>query len=388
MRRKLRDIQHLWAMTRFGNQDLSAYAEGLVVADARKGITILGLLSLALLSGAALLYAWLGYDASYVYTCALLALLALHVSVSARALTESKVLYLLGITLLVVCSTAFMLLAHEHGGFNTPLFATVVLLFMVLPLVPWGLREATMVVCLVYLLFTLSTLAVRGRFDAESLWVLQFLMLAAGVTALTVIARGVDIRKHDIKTRYELERAHRRMEDLSFKDPLTGAWNRRFLDQRFSTIVDGFRAAGGAYHLALIDVDDFKQLNDGHGHDYGDLALRRLVAVFGQRLGEDGYLVRMGGDEFSLLFRSDDPEALIWGGLEALQCDPMLSATDGAAQVHVSVGMVSVDTPEPVALDALYRAADAALYQAKALGQGPQARSHVVHRALEPERGV
>jgi GGDEF domain-containing protein len=317
-------------MTRFGTQDLSAYAEDLVVADARKGITILGLLSLLLLSAAALLYAWLGYDTSYVYTCALLALLALHISVSARALTESKVLYLLGITLLVVCSMAFVLLAHKHGSFNTPLFATVVLLFMVLPLVPWGLREATVVVCLVYLLVTLSTLAVQGRFDAESLWVLQFLMLAAGVTSLTVIARGVDIRKHDIKTRYELEQAHRRMEDLSFKDPLTGAWNRRFLDQRFRTIVDRFRAAGGAYHLALIDVDDFKQLNDGHGHDYGDLTLRRLVAVFAEQLGDDGYLVRMGGDEFSALFCSDDPEGLIWAGLEALQCGPMLTAARSA----------------------------------------------------------
>jgi hypothetical protein len=50
--------------------------------------------------------------------------------------------------------------------------------------------------------------------------------------------------------------------------------------------------------------------------------------------------------------------------------------------------MVSVNTPKRVELDTLYRAADEALYQAKAMREGPQAQSHVVHRLLEPERGV
>ncbi len=197
-------LSELWSLTRFDGEELSDYAESMMFADTRKGIVMLGVVSLLLLTASAIVYAVLGYGTLYIYSCAVLAALSIHVVLSAHAVAEPRVLYLLGITLLVVNGVAFVLLAHYSGTFNTALVASVVFLFLVMPLVPWGLREALLIVSLVYGLFTLSTLSVQGRFEMETLLMLQFAMLGAGMTTLTVIVRNILVRRGDIKTRYEL----------------------------------------------------------------------------------------------------------------------------------------------------------------------------------------
>lgn len=365
LKKSLAGLGELWSVTRFDGVELSEYAESLMFSDARKGIIALGLVSLSLLVASALVYVLLEYDTLYVYSCIVLAALSFHVMVSARTVKETHTLYLLGITLLVVNGVAFVLLAHHSGSFNSALFASVILLFMVMPLVPWGLREAVLIVVLVYLVFTLSTLSVKGRFDTDTLLMLQFAMLGAGLCTLTVIARSILVRRDDIKSRYELEKAHDRMTLLSLKDPLTGAWNRRFLEQKFSSILSGFHSHGEATHFVLIDVDNFKQLNDVHGHDYGDLVLRRLVASFLSQFSDHEHLVRMGGDEFAILMSGNQPEASIRQGAVALQTDTELFAGSADRQVFLSVGLVTIAPGADASLEAIYRLTDQALYKAK-----------------------
>ncbi|MCU7839245.1 MAG: GGDEF domain-containing protein [Candidatus Thiodiazotropha sp. (ex Troendleina suluensis)] len=365
LEKSLARLNELWSLTRYEGAELSEYAESLVFQETRKGIVILGLVSLLLLSTSALAYALLGFEALYVYSCVVLAVLSLHVAVSARVVQEINTLYLLGITLLVVNGVAFVLLAHHSGSLNSALFASVILLFLVMPLVPWGVREALLIVLLVYFLFTLSTISVDGRFEKETLWMLQFSMLGAGLTTLTVIGRNVMVRKIDFRTRFELEKAHDRMELLSLKDPLTGAWNRRFLDQKFMDIRTTYDLNKNTMHLALIDVDNFKTLNDSQGHDYGDLVLRRLVANFLALFSGNEHLIRMGGDEFLLILSQDDPENIIQQGATALRTDPQLFSGSADSQVNVSVGLVSIDVKSNLSLDLIYRQVDEELYQAK-----------------------
>jgi len=348
-------------------------------SDTRKGVFILAVVTLLMLSTATLLYALLHFDSVYIYTCSVLAVFSLHIAISSRTVQEIKVLYLLGITLLIVSGMAFVLLAHQAGAFNSALFGSVILLFLVMPLVPWGLREALLIVLLVYLMFTLSTLSVEGRFEQETLWVLQFIMLGAGATTLIVIGRSIAVRKHDIKTRYELEKARHRMELLSLKDPLTGAWNRRFLEQRFQEIVSGYREAGRDFHFALIDIDNFKQLNDSKGHDYGDLVLRRLVANFLVHFTDNEHLIRIGGDEFALLFSADNPRQLVEGSATALKSDPELDVASAECQVQISIGLVTTRPQEQASMDSIYRTADQALYQAKSRPEKHKIESGLVH---------
>ncbi|RDH85506.1 MAG: hypothetical protein DIZ78_11245 [endosymbiont of Escarpia spicata] len=376
-------LTELWSLTRFDGAELSDFAESMMFHDTRKGIVILGLVSMFLLAASASVYALLGYDTIYIYSCVVLAALAFHVSVSARSVQEIRVLYLLGMTLLVVNGVAFVLLAHHTGSFNAALFASVILLFLLMPLVPWGLREAMLIVLLVYAVFTLSTLSVQGRFDQETLWMLQFSMIAAGGTTLIVIGRSILVRRDDIKARFELVKAHDRMTLLSLKDPLTGAWNRRFLEEKFSEIKSSYQKAGNGMRLALIDIDNFKALNDNQGHDYGDLVLRRLVTDYLALFSGREHLIRMGGDEFLLVMADDAPVDLVDQGARALRTDPQLFSASADTQANVSVGLLSIPAETEVTLQDAYRAADKALYQAKACKDREAQQCSLVAAVLE-----
>ncbi len=362
----LKGLRDIWSLTNFGQPGISEYAEQLIFLDTRRGVFLLSVVTMLMLATAAVLYSVLEFDSVYFYTCALLAILSLHMAISSRTVQETRVLYLLGITLLVVNGVAFVLLAHQAREFDSWLVGSVILLFLVMPLVPWGLREGLLIVLLVYLVFTVSTLSVDGRFTHDTLLMLQYVMLGSGLTTLIVIGRNIGVRKHEITTRYELEKARHRMELLALKDPLTGAWNRRFLEQEFTPIVSEYQKSGLPFHFAIIDIDAFKLLNDRKGHDYGDLVLRRLVANFLMGFSDNEHLVRTGGDEFALLSTNAQPEKMIAGTASALKSDPQLDTASAEGQVSISVGMVTVSPEESVSLDSVYRKADEALYRVKA----------------------
>jgi diguanylate cyclase (GGDEF)-like protein len=265
---------------------------------------------------------------------------------------------------LIVSGTAFTLLAHHTGSLSTTLFASVTLLFMVIPLVPWGLREGLAVVTLIYGTFTVSTWSAPTGFDRAALWALQFIMLSAGLISLALVMRNASVRKADIRARFDLERAHHKLMHLSHKDALTGAWNRRYLKTAFGRKIPGWQAANKLCHFALLDIDDFKPINDSCGHDFGDTVLRCVAEGFEKVLEQDGFIVRMGGDEFALLFSAQDPGQVIASGLEAARGASSMSAFSGVA-LEISVGMVTIAPAAEVTEDETYREADIALYQAK-----------------------
>lgn len=378
----IRNIARLWSATDFNQSELTHYAEQYIEGEVRNGIMTLAVVALLLLGAAATLYALLGFSMAYVYTFSMLAILALHIAVSSRFIKTTPMLYMLGITLLVIAGSAFVLLAHKTGAFSAALLSSTVLLFMVVPLAPWGLREATLVVTLIYVVFTLSTIGVYDRFGGQTLWLLQFLMLGSGITTLTVVARSVSIRKHDIKTRFELEAAHRDMELLSYKDPLTGAWNRRFLEKEFSKIIELYQKENLDFHFAIIDVDKFKALNDTHGHVFGDTALKYLAKTLLATINNDGYLFRLGGDEFALLFQYELTEEIIQNTVNELRLLPKPHDKQNTTiQMHISAGVISVIPTQAASLDALYQQADKALYVAKSNDKEKNKQSHVVSKS-------
>lgn len=358
-------LRNLGSATQFRGDELSRYAERFMLAEARRGVMWMAALSMLLHLLATLLYIKLGNGQAYLYTYGLMVALALHVLISARAARELRELYTLGIALLVVTSAALVLLAHRAGSVNGPLLASVVLLFIVMPLVPWGLKQCGGAILLVYGVFTLSTYGVAERFQPENLWTLQFLMLASALTTIAIVSRNVYVRREDIKVRFRLERAYAKMHIQSHQDPLTGAWNRRFLKNNFLHVVDGYRRRDTAINFAVLDIDNFKSTNDRHGHQYGDDILRRFVEVFQMRLGEDGYIIRLGGDEFALLYCGDDVDALLREAFAELKMDSDVTATRGAGRVTASVGVVRIDGVDSMALDTVYRRADQMLYAEK-----------------------
>ena len=273
-------LAHLWSPTHFSGGELSKYATTQMLDETRHGLMAMAFLFLSLLLLNLLVHDELGFGRSYLYTVAPLAALCVHVYFAARNVRELQALHLLGMALLVVSGSGFVLLAHKSGSFDAALFSSVVLLFMIVPLVPWGLREASIVTLLLYGLISSSTWSVSARFDVQTLWTLQLSMLGAAAVSLTLVARGTRVRKADLQVRFELEGTHRILEDLSLRDPLTQCWNRRFLEREFVPWAERLRKAGRSVHLAVVDVDRFKALNDECGHAHGDAVLQWLAASF------------------------------------------------------------------------------------------------------------
>ena len=160
-----------------------------------------------------------------------------------------------------------------------------------------------------------------------------------------------------------------RLHDQAFRDPLTGLPNRKLLEDRFSQAAGRLERNRASVLVAVVDVDDFKQVNDTHGHAVGD----QLLCQVGRRLqaavrGTDT-VSRMGGDEFVVLAEECGPDALARLADRLLgACDAPLDIDGHALQVGLSIGVARGVAPID-GLDGLLRAADAAMYRAKSEGK-------------------
>lgn len=151
-------------------------------------------------------------------------------------------------------------------------------------------------------------------------------------------------------------------------DPLTGVLNRRGFERDGVAAWERARVAGTPLTVVLLDLDHFKDVNDVQGHAVGDAVLRRVGTALraGTRAGD--VAVRLGGEEFAVLCRTEPGAAPAVG-------ERLHAALDLAiAPITVSVGVVEVAAPGagPDATEALWRAvaaADAAMYQAKRTGR-------------------
>ena len=369
MRKLLRDT---WSASAFETEALAQHATDAMRSEAKQGVYAMALLTLLMMLGLSWFYLYLGLATEHLYTFALLGLLSVHVAFSAKKLSDTadlKVLYLLGMVLLSLTALAFTLLAQKEGNFTGATLSTVVLLFMIVPLVPWGMREALLALGTIYAILTGSTLSAASRFTAHDLLALQFLMLGAALIALAVVARTVLVRKGHLEARFDLFRANEQLVTLAMHDPLTGTKNRRFLEERFESIARDYNACGRPYFFCVLDIDKFKTLNDTYGHACGDSVLRRLAQALKSSFDPDDHIVRMGGDEFVVITGSSDLQARFARVLRAFNASD-IAGGEGSPRASVSLGGARVNAAVPPAFDGLYLAADKALYAAKAMGAG------------------
>ncbi len=231
---------------------------------------------------------------------------------------------------------------------------------------------------------------VAGRQDA-----LLFLNNASGLVATNVIgvATGYFLEKYRrrdflqtvllLADRRELQAVNERLRELSYCDGLTGIANRRAFEEAFAE--EWGRASRHRYPVAvlMIDIDHFKRFNDDLGHQAGDRCLARVASVlraFGGRVGD--LVARYGGEEFVLLLQGTDAAGAariadeIRGRVGEIRIRG--TAPGPARSVTVSVGVACAVPGPGDARDRLVRAADAALYRAKAEG-----RDRTVVQAVE-----
>jgi len=197
-------------------------------------------------------------------------------------------------------------------------------------------------------------------------------MNATTVEMTTVLSRLIG----DLWLRRQLE-AEVRKEREAFRqqalcDPLTGVANRRSLDRALSETIAKHRSANRPTAVLFFDIDDFKGVNDRLGHNVGDEVLIRVTQELTKAVSGSDVVGRWGGDEFLLLPANiGSPEEAITLALKILERfeTALKLSGDGTFRARVSVGVGWTDTSQVESID-LVRAADSALYEAKASGKG------------------
>ncbi len=162
------------------------------------------------------------------------------------------------------------------------------------------------------------------------------------------------------------------LEELSSTDDLTGLLNRRsFIEELQNRYTQRPDRRGGAA-LFIIDLDNFKQVNDRHGHQQGDLALVALSRILREQTRGRDLVARLGGDEFALFIEDITPAAAEHKGNELLRAGAELEAYSGGpdAPLGFSIGIAACDADGQESLDSLIDRADRAMYRVKRRGKG------------------
>ena len=168
----------------------------------------------------------------------------------------------------------------------------------------------------------------------------------------------------------ELRRAEQAARFLAYHDTLTGLPNRRLLDDRLAQAIHLAQRRDRKLAVMLIDLDDFKQVNDSLGHRAGDAVLREVAQRLALCVRKADTLARHGGDEFVVVISDvqadSDCKLVAEKALRSLAAEFQLE--DRALSLGASIG-ISLFPTDAGDGDALLRNADAAMYRAKQLGR-------------------
>jgi two-component system, cell cycle response regulator len=174
------------------------------------------------------------------------------------------------------------------------------------------------------------------------------------------------------------ERLQRQLFESSIRDPLTQAFNRKYLNERLVAEVAHARRHSTKLALLMLDLDDFKGTNDRHGHLAGDAVLRQVAETVVSLIRIEDVFARFGGEEFVVLTRGDGVQNASQLGerLRRAIAEATVAFEDGTLGVTVSIGVADLDElGQPGDAQALIERADARLYRAKALGRNRVASS-------------
>ncbi|HVM18833.1 MAG TPA: GGDEF domain-containing response regulator [Egibacteraceae bacterium] len=174
--------------------------------------------------------------------------------------------------------------------------------------------------------------------------------------------------------RYVLDRhrLERELQRMAHVDPLTGLHNRRYLMKQLDAAVGAARRHGHPLTVCVCDIDRFKQVNDEHGHLAGDDVLRAFAGIVSQQLRREDAVARFGGDEFCLMFphvTAEEAAQAVERIRQALEERTLLLPDGRELSVTATFGVAEFDPAEHRSGQALFDAADQALYEGKQRGR-------------------
>ncbi len=168
----------------------------------------------------------------------------------------------------------------------------------------------------------------------------------------------------------EAKRYAQSLREQTYKDPLTGLFNRRFVDNVLENLVAGITRRQTILGILMADLDFFKSVNDKYGHDAGDIVLREIADIIKSNIRKSDLAIRFGGEEFLILLVDikEGEAEMIAEKLRATVEQYKITTPKGQIQRTISIGV----SEYPVDASAIWEAikyADVALYKAKEMGR-------------------
>ncbi|HWL16321.1 MAG TPA: GGDEF domain-containing response regulator [Opitutus sp.] len=197
---------------------------------------------------------------------------------------------------------------------------------------------------------------------------------AMNAGALDYLVKG-EISSHSLERslRYALKLGDtlEALRQLATRDQLTGLLNRREFDRILAEETERAQRFGHSLALVMVDIDRFKAINDTHGHPIGDAVLRDVARRLAEEVRTVDRVARFGGEEFALVIMESDAEAAMAAARRAsaaMEREPVWANETLPLTVTVSAGVAALPADAESA-EELVRAADRALYAAKAAGR-------------------
>ena len=171
----------------------------------------------------------------------------------------------------------------------------------------------------------------------------------------------------DISTEHEQEEM---LKYLAYHDALTSLPNRRMLSEQLELAIQRLHKEKVPFAVLLLDIDNFKQINDSYGHEIGDKVIIEFSSRISRVVGEKGLVARLGGDEFVILVKdlvSEEQVIDLASQInELVKQDIQIQHTN--LRITTSIG-ISINYGETLAASQILRYADEALYNVKGLGK-------------------
>src|SRR5665648_507313 len=160
--------------------------------------------------------------------------------------------------------------------------------------------------------------------------------------------------------------------EMALLDPLTALHNRRYMASHLKTLFEESAQRGKPLSVLVLDIDHFKAINDGHGHDAGDAVLREFAKRLRRNIRGIDLACRLGGEEFVVVMPDTDLGKAYLVGERLRQCiatEPFCtSERAGGLEITASVGVAALEFPDDTP-DLILKRADQALYCAKRVGR-------------------
>lgn len=199
---------------------------------------------------------------------------------------------------------------------------------------------------------------------------LFFIMVSGGLVVMATAARQRYLQQIDRQTQQLIE-SEARLRELAIRDPLTGLFNRRYLEE--SLALEIIRAARKEYTIGIImaDIDHFKRFNDTHGHAAGDAVLVQIAELLHTHVRLSDVICRYGGEEFLIILPEASREiTLLRAELIRESAGKLHLQYEGQTLKAVTLSLgIAIFPDHGSSMDVLLGAADAALYRAKRSGR-------------------